>query len=113
MWTWLFVLDTYIHTVHNFWNVYIYLIYSIKPKMFSNEYDSKGIYEASINYFPNRDWTMHFHDEAGFRKTNYLLERNDPYIPFRLNQMRLRFSDVPCGVLLDQMVIYSWTFLTL
>lgn len=37
---------------------------------------------------------MHFHDEAGFRKTNYLLERNDPYIPFRLNQMRLRFSDV-------------------
>lgn len=37
---------------------------------------------------------MHFHDEAGFRKTNYLLERNDPYKPFRLNQMRLRFSDV-------------------
>lgn len=50
MWTWLFVLDTYIHTVHNFWNVYIYLIYSIKPKKISNEYDSKGIYEASINY---------------------------------------------------------------
>lgn len=45
-----FCLDTYIHTVHDFWNVYIYLIYSIKPKMFSNEYDSKGIYEASINY---------------------------------------------------------------
>lgn len=42
---------------------------------------------------------MHFHDEGGFRKTNYLLERNDPYIPFRLNQMRLRFSDVPCRVL--------------
>lgn len=63
--------------------------------MFSNEYDSKGIYEASINY----SLIMHFHDEAGFRKTNYLLERNDPYIPFRLNQMRLRFSDVPCRVL--------------
>lgn len=37
---------------------------------------------------------MHFHDKAGFRKTNYLLERNDPYNPFRLNQMRLGFSDV-------------------
>lgn len=37
---------------------------------------------------------MHFHDETGFRKTNYLLERNDPYNPFRLNQMRLGFSDV-------------------
>lgn len=51
MWIWFFVLDIYIYIVYNFWNVYIYFIYLIKLKMFLNEYDSKGIYEVSINYF--------------------------------------------------------------
>lgn len=49
--------------------------------MFLNEYDSKGIYEVSINYF----LIMYFYDEVGFRKINYLFERNDFYILFRLN----------------------------
>lgn len=73
----------------------------------------KEIYEASINYSLIGTEQCIFMMKVDSEKTNYLLERYDPYNPFRLNQMRLRFSDVPCGVLLDQMVIYSWTFLTL
>lgn len=45
---WLFVLDTYIHVAHDYWNVYP--IYSIIPKKVSNKNDSKGICEARINY---------------------------------------------------------------